>query len=147
MRVRATAVNRADTLQRRGGYPPPEGASSILGLELAGEVVAARGRLAARRPGDGGCYGGGYAELAVVPAGMAMRIPEKLSFEEAAALPEAFLTAYLNMFTLGHLQADEAVLVHAGASGVGTAAIQAGARGRRACADHGGRGRQADALP
>jgi tumor protein p53-inducible protein 3 len=132
VRVYATAVNRADTLQRRGAYPPPEGASPILGLELAGEVVGGAGDW---RPGDrvmAVVTGGGYAELAMVPAGMAMRIPERLSFEQAAALPEAFLTAYLNMFTLGHLQAGEAVLVHAGASGVGTAAIQlaraAGAR-------------------
>ncbi|MFL5803636.1 MAG: NAD(P)H-quinone oxidoreductase [Roseiflexaceae bacterium] len=132
VRVRATAINRADILQRRGGYPPPEGASPILGLELAGEVVAGAGDW---RPGDrmmAVVTGGGYAELAAVPAGMAMRIPERLSFEEAAALPEAFLTAYLNLFTLGRLQAGEAVLIHAGASGIGTAAIQlartAGAR-------------------
>jgi putative PIG3 family NAD(P)H quinone oxidoreductase len=132
VRVRATAINRADILQRRGGYPPPEGASPILGLELAGEVIAGAGDW---RPGDrvmAVVTGGGYAELATVPAGMAVRIPERLSFEEAAALPEAFLTAYLNMFTLGRLQAGESVLVHAGASGIGTAAIQlaraAGAR-------------------
>jgi putative PIG3 family NAD(P)H quinone oxidoreductase len=132
VRVRATAANRADTLQRRGGYPPPEGASPILGLELAGEVIEG---LEGWRPSDrvmAVVAGGGYAELAAVPAGMAMPIPERLSFEEAAAIPEAFLTAYLNMFTLGRLQAGEAVLIHAGASGIGTAAIQlaraAGAR-------------------
>jgi tumor protein p53-inducible protein 3 len=132
VRVRATAANRADTLQRRGGYPPPEGASPILGLELAGEVIEGLGDW---RPGDrvmAVVTGGGYAELAAVPAGMAMRVPERFSFEEAAAVPEAFLTAYLNLFTLGRLQAGEAVLIHAGASGIGTAAIQlaraAGAR-------------------
>jgi tumor protein p53-inducible protein 3 len=132
VRVRATAINRADTLQRRGGYPPPEGASPLLGLELAGEVIMGAGDW---RPGDrvmAVVTGGGYAELATVPAGMAMRIPERLSFEQAAAIPEAFLTAYLNMFTLGRLRAGEAVLIHAGASGIGTAAIQlaraAGAR-------------------
>jgi putative PIG3 family NAD(P)H quinone oxidoreductase len=130
--VRATAANRADTLQRRGAYPPPEGASPILGLELAGEVLKGVGDW---RPGDrvmAVVTGGGYAELAAVPAGMAMRVPECLSFEEAAAIPEAFLTAYLNLFTLGRLQAGETVLIHAGASGIGTAAIQlaraAGAR-------------------
>ncbi|MFO7166593.1 MAG: NAD(P)H-quinone oxidoreductase [Chloroflexota bacterium] len=124
VRVRATAVNRADLLQRRGRYPPPPGASPILGLELAGEVVKAAGPW---REGDrvmAVVTGGSYAELAVVPAGMALRIPEGMSFEEAAAVPEAFLTAYLNLFTLGRLQAGEAVLVHAGASGVGSAAIQ-----------------------
>jgi putative PIG3 family NAD(P)H quinone oxidoreductase len=132
VRVRATAVNRADTLQRRGSYPPPEGASPILGLELAGEVIEGLGDW---RPGDrvmAVVTGGGYAELAALPAGMAMRVPERLSFEEAAAVPEAFLTAYLNLFTLGRLQTGETVLIHAGASGIGTAAIQlaraAGAR-------------------
>lgn len=132
VRVRASAVNRADILQRRGGYAPPPGASPILGLELAGEVVQPAG---AWQVGDrvmAVVTGGGYAELAAVPAGMAIRIPEQFSFEEAAAIPEAFLTAYLNLFTLGRLQAGETALVHAGASGVGTAAIQlaraAGAR-------------------
>jgi tumor protein p53-inducible protein 3 len=138
VRVRATAVNRADTLQRRGGYPPPEGASPILGLELAGEVVEGAGDW---RPGDrvmAVVTGGGYAELAAVPAGMAMPIPERLSFEESAALPEAFLTAYLNLFTLGRLQGGEAVLIHAGASGIGTAAIQlARAAGTRVLATAG----------
>lgn len=124
VRVRATAVNRADILQRRGGYAPPPGASSILGLELAGEVQRAAG---AWKPEDrvmAVVTGGGYAELAVVPANVAMPIPAGFSFEQAAAIPEAFLTAYLNLFTLGHLQAGETALIHAGASGVGTAAIQ-----------------------
>ena len=130
--VRATAVNRADLLQRRGAYAPPPGASPILGLELAGEVLTPAGPW---RVGDrvmAVVTGGGYAELAVVPVGMVMRIPDSLSFEEAAAIPEAFLTAFLNLFTLGRLQAGETALIHAGASGVGTAAIQlarvAGAR-------------------
>jgi tumor protein p53-inducible protein 3 len=132
VRVYATAVNRADLLQRRGGYAPPPGASPILGLEMAGEVVQPAGEW---RIGDrvmAVVTGGGYAELAAVPAGMAMRIPERFSYQEAAAIPEAFLTAYLNMFTLGRLQGGEIALIHAGASGVGTAAIQlaraAGAR-------------------
>jgi putative PIG3 family NAD(P)H quinone oxidoreductase len=132
VRVRATAVNRADILQRRGGYAPPPGASDILGLELAGEVAEPAGDWRAGDRVMAVVTGGGYAELAAVPAGMAMRIPEKLSFEQAAAIPEAFLTAYLNLFTLGRLQPGETALVHAGASGVGTAAIQlaraAGAR-------------------
>jgi len=124
VRVRATAVNRADILQRRGGYAPPPGASPILGLEVAGEVLQGAGEW---RPGDrvmAVVTGGGYAELAAVPLGMAMRIPDQFSFEQAAAIPEVFLTAYLNLFTLGKLQSGETVLIHAGASGVGTAAIQ-----------------------
>lgn len=132
VRVHATAVNRADLLQRRGAYPPPPGASPILGLELAGEVIRA---VPPWRPGDrimAVVTGGGYAELATVPTGVAMPIPANFSYEEAAAIPEAFLTAFLNLFTLGRLRAGETVLIHAGASGVGTAAIQlaraAGAR-------------------
>lgn len=124
VRVRATAVNRADTLQRRGGYPPPEGASPILGLELAGTVERGAGPWQVGDRVMAVVTGGGYAELATVPIGMAMRIPDNLSFTQAAALPEAFLTAYLNLFTLGKLQAGERVLIHAGASGIGTAAIQ-----------------------
>src|SRR5215207_4747001 len=132
VRVHATAVNRADLLQRRGGYAPPPGASPILGLELAGEVVQPAGEWRAGDRVMAVVTGGAYAELAAVPAGMAMRIPERFSYQEAAAIPEAFLTAYLNMFTLGRLQPGEVALIHAGASGVGTAAIQlacaAGAR-------------------
>jgi putative PIG3 family NAD(P)H quinone oxidoreductase len=132
VRVRATALNRADLLQRRGVYPPPPGASPILGMELAGEVETAVGPW---RVGDrvmALVTGGAYAQKAIVPPGLAMPIPGALSFEQAAAIPEAFLTAHLNLFTLGHLKAGETVLIHAGASGVGTAAIQlaraAGAR-------------------
>ncbi|CAG1014739.1 MAG: NAD(P)H-quinone oxidoreductase [Anaerolinea sp.] len=124
VRIRATALNRADLLQRRGGYAPPAGASSILGLELAGEVEIGAGEF---KPGDrvmAVVTGGGYAQKAVVPAGMAIRVPGWMGFEEAAAIPEAYLTAYLNLFTLGELRPNETVLIHAGASGVGTAAIQ-----------------------
>ncbi|MFN8501963.1 NAD(P)H-quinone oxidoreductase [Kouleothrix sp.] len=132
VRVRASAVNRADILQRRGGYSPPPGASAILGLELAGEVAEDAGEWRAGERVMAVVTGGGYAELAAVPAGMAIRIPAQFGFEQAAAIPEAFLTAYLNLFTLGRLKAGEIVLIHAGASGVGTAAIQlaraAGAR-------------------
>lgn len=132
VKVHATAVNRADLLQRRGAYPPPSGASPILGLELAGEVERPAGQWRAGDRVMAVVTGGGYAELAAVPAGVALPVPAGLSYEQAAAIPEAFLTAYLNLFTLGRLAADEAVLIHAGASGVGTAAIQlaraAGAR-------------------
>ncbi|GMA49791.1 NAD(P)H quinone oxidoreductase [Alicyclobacillus contaminans] len=127
VRVRATALNRADLLQRRGLYPPPPGASEILGLEMAGEVVAVGSACAGWQVGDrvfALLPGGGYAEYAAIPAEMAMRIPDSFRFEEAAAIPEVFLTAYLNLFWLGGLRAGQRVLVHAGASGVGTAAIQ-----------------------
>lgn len=124
VRVRAAGVNRADLLQRRGGYAPPPGASPILGLEIASEVVQPLGDFKAGDRVMAVITGGGYAELATVPLGVAMRIPDTLSFEEAAAIPEAFLTAHLNLFTLGRLHGHESVLVHAGGSGVGTAAIQ-----------------------
>lgn len=132
VRVRATALNRADLLQRKGSYTPPPGASPILGLEVAGEVVQAAGDWKVGDRVMAVITGGGYAELATVPVGMAMPIPRAFTYEQAAAIPEAFLTAYLNLFTLGRLQKGETVLIHAGASGIGTAAIQlareAGAR-------------------
>src|SRR5262245_15620677 len=127
VRVRATALNRADTLQRKGAYPPPPGESDILGLEIAGEVEAVGSAVKAVKPGDRVCAlvgGGGYAEKAVVDAKMLMPIPEDWSFAQAAAVPEVFFTAQETMFTLGHLQAGETVLIHAAASGVGTARIQ-----------------------
>lgn len=135
IRVAATAVNRADLLQRQGHYPPPPGASSILGLECAGTVAEVGAGVVGWKPGDRAMAllaGGGYAEEVVVHAGSAMAVPECLSLEEAAAVPEVFLTAYLNLFELGSLPASGTALVHGGGSGVGTAAIQliraAGAR-------------------
>jgi putative PIG3 family NAD(P)H quinone oxidoreductase len=124
VRVRATAINRADTLQRKGNYPAPPDASPILGLELAGEVLEPAGHWKVGDRVMAVVAGGSYAEVATVPVGMAMPVPARLSFDEAAAIPEAFLTAWLNIFTLGKLQAGETLLVHAGASGVGSAAIQ-----------------------
>lgn len=127
VRVRATAVNRADLLQRRGKYPPPEGASAILGLEMAGEVISAGPAVRGFGKGDRVCAllpGGGYAQRVTIPAGLAIRLADGLSDEQGAAIPEAFLTAYRNLFLLGGLDAGRTVLVHAGASGVGTAAIQ-----------------------
>lgn len=124
VRIDATALNRADLLQRRGLYPPPPGASAILGLEVVGEVVHA---VAPWRVGDrvmAVITGGGYAEYACVPAAEAMAVPPTLTSPQAATLPEAFLTAWLNLITLGHLQSGEHVFIHAGASGVGSAAIQ-----------------------
>jgi tumor protein p53-inducible protein 3 len=127
VRVKATALNRADLLQRRGLYPPPKGASEILGLEMAGVVAALGEGVASLSVGDRVCGllpGGGYAEYAVIPEGMVIKLPDTLSFEEGAAIPEAFLTAYLNLFVVGRLSPGQTVLVHAGASGVGTSAIQ-----------------------
>jgi len=127
VRVRATALNRADLLQRRGKYPPPPGVTDVLGLEMAGEVARVGAGVTGFGVGDRVCAllpGGGYAQYAAIPAGMAMRLPERLSFEEGAAIPEAFLTAYLNLWRLGGLKAGQRVLIHAAASGVGTAAVQ-----------------------
>lgn len=126
VRVRAAGVNRADLAQRAGAYPPPPGASEILGLEIAGEVLRAP-EGSGFGPGDRVCAllaGGGYATLAAVPVGLLMRIPEGTGFEEAAALPEAHLTAFLNLFLEAGLREGERLLVHGGASGVGTAAIR-----------------------
>lgn len=127
VRVRATALNRADTLQRRGLYPPPRGESDILGLELAGEVEAVGSAAHGFHVGDrvfGLIGGGGYADKAVIDYRMAMPMPASWSFIEAAAVPEVFFTANETLFTLGQLAPGERVLIHAGASGVGTAGIQ-----------------------
>jgi putative PIG3 family NAD(P)H quinone oxidoreductase len=127
IRVAATAINRADLVQRSGGYPPPPGASPILGLECAGEVVEIGAGVTRVECGDQVCAllaGGGYAEQVVAPAGQVLKIPEGLSAVQAASIPEVFATAYLNLYMEANLQAREKVLVHAGASGVGTAAIQ-----------------------
>jgi putative PIG3 family NAD(P)H quinone oxidoreductase len=127
VKVKAAALNRADILQRQGHYPPPPGASPILGLDMAGIVEQVGIKCTGWKPGDRVCgllSGGGYAEYAVINAKMAMPVPENLSFEAAASIPEAFLTAYQALFWLGDLQPKENILIHAGASGVGTAAIQ-----------------------
>lgn len=125
--VKATALNRADLLQRRGAYPPPPGESEILGLEIAGTVSAIGSGVEGFNENDsvfGLVGGGGYAEQAVIDYRMAMRIPDDWRFEEAAAVPEVFFTANENIFTLGRLTAGETILIHAGGSGVGTAGIQ-----------------------
>jgi len=125
--VAATAVNRADLLQRAGNYPPPPGASEIIGLEASGvvEVVGADG--GGWSPGDRAMAllsGGGYGELVAVPAGQVMPVPDPLSLIEAAAVPEVFLTAWQSLARLARLREGETLLVHAAASGVGTAAVQ-----------------------
>lgn len=127
IRIHATAINRADLMQRAGGYPPPVGASSIMGLECAGEVIAVGEGVERCAIGDCVCAllaGGGYAEEVIVPAGQVLPVPKGYTMVEAAALPEVFATAYLNLYIEGALQTGERVIVHAGASGVGTAAIQ-----------------------
>ncbi len=129
IRVRATAVNRADLLQREGRYPPPPGASPILGLECAGDVIEVGADVDGWTIGDRTMAllaGGGYAEEAVVHHGSAMHVPDSLSDDEAGAIPEVFLTAYLNVFELARGCAGETLLVHGGGSGVGTAATTLG---------------------
>ena len=125
--VAATALNRADLMQVAGKYPPPPGAPETLGLELAGTVAAVGDGVTAFAIGDRVMAlvgGGGYAEKAIVHAEHALPIPEDMSLIAAAAIPEAFLTAYSNMVEIGQLAAGERVLIHAGASGVGLAATQ-----------------------
>lgn len=125
--VRAAAVNRADLMQARGKYPPPPGASEILGLEMAGVIRAVGANVAGWQAGDRVCAllpGGGYAEQVAVPAGMLLRLHDHWTFTQGAAVPEVWYTAYINLFQEGRLQAGEIALIHAGASGVGTAAIQ-----------------------
>jgi putative PIG3 family NAD(P)H quinone oxidoreductase len=127
VRVRATALNRADLLQRRGLYPPPRGESEILGMECSGEVLTLGEGVSSVHVGErvfALLPGGGYAERVVVPEKMLIPMPDKMSFEDAAAIPEAFLTAREALFTLGKLRADDVVLVHAAGSGVGSAAVQ-----------------------
>jgi len=127
VKIKATALNRADLLQRAGNYPPPEDASNILGLEMAGVVEKVGDDVSRWKSGDrvsALLAGGGYAEYCVIHENMAMPIPENLSFPEAAAIPETFLTAFQTLDWIGELKSDETVLIHAAGSGVGTSAIQ-----------------------
>ena len=129
IRVAAAGVNRPDAMQRAGKYPPPPGASSILGLELSGEVVAIGERVDAVLLGQPVCAlvaGGGYAEYAVAPAGQCLPVPEALTMTEAAALPETLFTVWTNLFERAHVVEGDAVLVHGGTSGIGTMAILLG---------------------
>jgi putative PIG3 family NAD(P)H quinone oxidoreductase len=126
IRVGAAGLNRADLLQRAGLYPPPPGVSQVLGLECAG-IVSEVGAGCDWQVGDRVCAllaGGGMAEEVVVDARHALPVPEGVTLQEAAALPEVFATAWLNLFQLAGLRPGEKVLLHAGASGVGSAAIQ-----------------------
>ncbi len=127
VRVHATALNRADLMQRAGRYPPPEGTSPILGLEMAGTVEAVGPACPTWNVGDRVCGllpGGGYAEFAVIHRDLAIPLLPTLSFLEAAAIPEVFLTAFQALHWYGEVDGSKRVLIHAGASGVGTAGIQ-----------------------
>jgi putative PIG3 family NAD(P)H quinone oxidoreductase len=133
--VTHAGLNRADLMQRQGFYPPPPGASEIIGMECAGRVIEVGPKVTGWKVGERAMAllpGGGYAEKAAAHHGSAMHVPEVLSDAEAAGLPEVFLTAYLNLFILAEVKFGDAVLVHGGGSGVGTASIlllkEAGAR-------------------
>ncbi|KIC58827.1 NAD(P)H-quinone oxidoreductase [Brevundimonas nasdae] len=135
IRVRAAGVNRPDLLQRTGAYPPPPGASDVLGLEVAGEIEAVGEGVMRWTVGDRVCAllgGGGYSEFAVVDARHVLPIPEGLDFVQAAVLPETVFTVFANVFEGGALKAGETLLIHGATSGIGVTAIQmakaAGAR-------------------
>jgi putative PIG3 family NAD(P)H quinone oxidoreductase len=124
--VEAAGVNRPDLLQRAGSYPPPPGASPILGLEVAGTIAAAAPD-AGWSEGDRVCAlvpGGGYAEYCLSPGVQCLPVPKGLSMQEAAGIPETFFTVWANVFQLGHLKKGERILIHGGTSGIGTTAIQ-----------------------
>ncbi len=127
IRVMAAGVNRPDCLQRRGMYPPPPGVSDLPGLEVAGTVAAVGPGTQGWQAGDAVCAllaGGGYAEYCVAPVGQCLPIPRGLNWIQAAALPEAMFTVWANLFERGALAAGDTVLIHGGASGIGTTAIQ-----------------------
>lgn len=127
VKVEAAGVNRPDVAQRQGIYPPPKGASPILGLEIAGEVVALGEGVDEFKLGDKVCAlanGGGYAEYCAVPSGQALPFPKGYDAVKAAALPETFFTVWANLFQMAGLTEGETVLIHGGTSGIGTTAIQ-----------------------
>jgi len=126
IRVAAAGVNRPDLLQRQGKYPPPPGASPVMGLEVAGTIESV-GAGAGWKTGDRVCAlvpGGGYAEYCAAPGMQCLQIPKGLSMEEAAGIPETFFTVWANVFQIGGLKQGERILIHGGASGIGTTAIQ-----------------------
>lgn len=127
IKIKAIGVNRADLLQRAGKYPAPKGESEILGLEVSGEVVECGSNVKEWKQGDrifGLVAGGGYAEHVVINADHMMKLPEAFDFVNGAGIAETFLTAYQSLFHIGQLKAHQSVLIHAGASGIGTSAIQ-----------------------
>ncbi len=127
IRVEAAGVNRPDIMQRKGLYPPPPGASDILGLEVAGTVAAVGEQVSSPQVGDDVCAlvtGGGYAEYCIAAAPLCLPIPRGLNYIQAASLPETFFTVWTNVFERGKLQARDSILIHGGTSGIGVAAIQ-----------------------
>jgi putative PIG3 family NAD(P)H quinone oxidoreductase len=127
VKTAAAGVNRADLLQAKGKYPPPEGASLILGLEISGEVVATGADVTRWKAGDKVCAlipGGGYAQYACVPQACALPIPQSVGLVDAAGLPEAAFTAWTNLVDTARIEPAESVLIHGGSSGIGTTAIQ-----------------------
>jgi NADPH2:quinone reductase len=124
VRVEAAGVNRPDIMQRMGKYPPPPGASDILGLEIAGTIVSPGGRWTAGQQVCALVAGGGYAEYCTVPIQQCLPIPQGLTPTAAAAIPETYFTVWTNLFQRGRLQESDVVLVHGGTSGIGTTAIQ-----------------------
>jgi putative PIG3 family NAD(P)H quinone oxidoreductase len=129
IRVAAAGVNRPDVLQRQGHYPPPPGTTDIPGLEVSGEVVSIAPDVRTCRVGDKACAlvaGGGYAEYVAAPAVQCLPVPDGVSLQDAAALPETFFTVYLNVVQRGELHTGDTLLIHGGSSGIGTTAILLG---------------------
>jgi NADPH2:quinone reductase len=127
IKVHAAGINMPDILQRRGNYPPPPGASSILGLEVAGKIVKIGKNVRGWRIGDKVCAlvsGGGYAEYCSAPSGQCLPIPKGFSYAEAAGIPETFFTVWSNIVDRGKIKRGQSILVHGGSGGIGTCAIQ-----------------------
>ena len=127
IKIVAAGVNRPDIMQKQGLYPPPAGASNILGLEVSGTIVTIGKEVSEFKIGDKVCAlitGGGYAQYCIADAGSVLPIPQNLSFIEAAAIPETFFTVWNNLFERGQLKPAESLLIHGGSSGIGTTAIQ-----------------------
>ena len=127
IKVAASGLNRADAMQRNGNYPPPPGASDLLGLEVSGTVAEVAQDVSGRKIGDRVCAliaGGGYAQYCTAPASSCLPVPDSVSIIDAGAIPETFFTVWANIFMLGRLAQGESCLIHGGASGIGTTGIQ-----------------------
>lgn len=127
IKVAAAGINRPDIMQRKGMYPPPPGASEILGLEIAGTIVETGNKVTEHNSGDKVCAlvtGGGYAEYCIAPAQLCLPVPRSLDLIQGAALPETFFTVWSNVFKRGELKSGNTFMVHGGTSGIGTTAIQ-----------------------